>query len=233
MRRHLVIAAAPAALALLGPAVANAQSTVAAEEPSLPRRLPAPARAFELTVGTGYTQGFGTLEPGVGMPRVAKAGLGIDASVGYRIDPHYAVSLGGQYQVLQAERDDAVRGFALNIALQYHLAPAARLDPWLELGSGYRMLWLEPFGSTPTTFLHGPQLVRLRAGLDVRVAPSVAISPLIGVDASMFVLRDDGTISAISNPTVSTFVYAGLQGRLDIGGKEPAPRTPDRWSGAE
>lgn len=210
MKRHLVIGAAAAALAMRG-----AQAPV---EQSQSRRIPAPSGAVELAVASGDTQGFGTLQSGVGMPQVAKAGVGFDASVGYRIEPHYSFSLGGQYQELAAERDDAARGFVWNLALQYHIAPNARLDPWLELGSGYRLLWLVPFGPGPNTLFHGPQLVRVRAGLDVRISPGVALSPVIGADASMFVFQDDVAITALRNPTVSTFVFAGLQGRIDIGG---------------
>jgi hypothetical protein len=198
MNRHLAIAVAAAALALLVPAVAGAQ-------------------ALELAAATGYTQGFGTLESGVGMPRVARAGVGVDASVGYRIEPHYGISFGAQYQELQAERDDAARGLVWSLALQYHIDPNVRLDPWVELGSGYRLFWLEPFGTGPRVLLHGPQLVRVRVGLDVRVSREVAIAPVVGADTTMFVFRDDVTMRAIPEPTLSTFVFAGLQGRIDIG----------------
>ena len=194
----------------------------AGERSYLQRRVSTPLSALELTVGSGYAQGFGTLQPGLAMPRVAKAGIGVDASVGYRIEPAFAVSFGVQYQELQAERDDGVRGFAWNIALQYHLAPEVRLDPWVELGAGYRMLWLVPSGPATNTLLHGPQLVRLRAGLDLRVSPGVALGPLIGVDATMFTFRDDTTFTVVSDPTVSMFVFAGLQGRIDIGVMRPS-----------
>lgn len=221
MRRGLIAGTALALAAGLAGAVprpARAQPNGGGERRSyLQQHVSRPLSALELTVGSGYAQGFGTLQPGLAMPRVANAGIGIDASVGYRIEPSFAVSFGVQYQELQAERDDAVRGFAWNLALQYHLAPDVRLDPWVELGAGYRMLWLVPFGPAPNTLLHGPQLLRLRAGLDLRVSPGVALGPLVGVDATMFTFRDDTTFTAISNPTVSMFVFAGLQGRVDIG----------------
>jgi hypothetical protein len=220
MKARCVFATALLALvaldALLAPAAARAQPVVASEAPLEEPGLPAPARAFELTVASGYTQGFGTLRPGTTVPDVAKAGLGVEANAGYRIEPRYSVSLGGSYQELEPERDDGVRAFAWTLALQYHLAPASRLDPWLELGSGYRMLWLVPFGSGQTTLMHGPQLVRLRAGLDIRVSPEVAISPVIGADATMFVVQDDVSATAIADPRLSTFVFAGVQSRIDI-----------------
>jgi len=225
----LYVPAAAAALTmllatLLAPS-AGAQQPAPAERSYLQQRVPSRSGAFELTMATGYTQGFGTLQPGVGMPQVAHAGIGVDAAVGYRIEPHYSVSLGGEYQQLEAERDDAVRGFALDIALQYHVAPAVRVDPWLEVGSGYRMLWLVPFGPTRTVFLHGPELLRLRAGLDLRLSDDVAISPVIGADATMFVFREEEEkVHTIDEPKLSTFVFVGLQGRIDLGGTRiPSP----------
>lgn len=211
---------APLAAAALTMLVAT---SAAAQEPTpersyLEQRVPSCSEAFELTVATGYTQGFGTLEPGVGMPQVAHAGVGVDGAVGYRIDPHYSFSIGAGYQQLEAERDAAVRGFALDLALQYHLAPAVRVDPWLELGSGYRMLWLVPAGAASTVVVHGPELLRLRAGLDLRISADVAIAPVLGADATMFVFREEETVSALAEPKLSTFVFAGLQGRIDLGG---------------
>jgi hypothetical protein len=197
MERHLALAVAAAAGAMFLPMRAFAQ-------------------AVELAAATGYTQGFGTVQPGIGLPGVAGAGIGVEGSVGYRIEPHYAVSLAGQYQALQAERDEAARGFVWNFALQYHAQPHNRLDPWVELGAGYRLLWVEPFGPAPTVLFHGPQLVRVRAGLDVRISREVAIAPVIGADVTMLVFRDDVTARAIPEPTLNTFVFAGLQGRLDI-----------------
>jgi hypothetical protein len=192
---------------------------VAADKPYLARRVPARSNAFELTIASGYAQGFGTLQPGIGMPAVADAGASVDASVGYRVDTHYSLSFGGEYQGLAPERDEsAVHGAAIAIAIAYHVSPSARVDPWLQLGSGYRMLWLVPASPAPTTVLVGPELVRLRFGLDLRVSPDVAVAPVIGADATMFVFRDAVTSDAIANPKLSTFVFAGLQGRMDIGG---------------
>jgi hypothetical protein len=223
-----IITKAAIAAAMLAPVRGNAQTT-ADEIASRHRAVAAPFEALELTIGTGYTQGFGTLEHGIGMPDIAKAGVGVDASVGFRIDPHFGVALGGQFHEQDGERasarasstgDLAVRGFALNLAFQYHIDPRAHLDPWVELGAGYRMLWLVPAGAAETTvFYSGPQLVRGRAGLDIRVSPDLALTPLIGADATMFVLRDDVALTAITSPTVSTFVYAGVEGRIDIGGR--------------
>lgn len=182
-------------------------------------QLGAPSNALELSVATGYTQGFGNLRSGVGMPSVVGPGLGVDFGVGWRVNPRFAVVGTGQYQEFQAERTTAARGVAGNIALQYHLAPMSRVDPWIEGGVGYRLLWEVP-NIGPTLLTHGFDLGRVRAGVDFRVDENVAIGPMVGADATLFLFQDFPNVQTnISDPTVSTFVYAGLQGRFDIGGQ--------------
>lgn len=222
MKAQLVTAAA--VLALLAPTLARAQTlssspSTSGEKQYFERGVPAPAQAFELTVGTGYTQPFGMLRSGVGMPSVAKAGIGVEVSGGYRIDPHWGISLGGQYQELTPEVLDATRGVSATLAVQYHIVPMTRLDPWLELGSGYRALWAVPGNNLPIAMNHGVQLARARLGFDVRLSPDVALAPVIGADVTTFLWENvGGSNTAISDPTLSTFVFAGVQGRVDVGG---------------
>lgn len=228
MKAHLMGIAA-AALAVLVPSIAGAQQQEIqpSEKTYTQQGLPAPAQAFEATVGTGYTQGFGMFRSGVGMPQVAHEGIGVDASAGYRIDPHWALSIGGEYQELNATNASAARGATATIAAQFHMAPTIRLDPWVELGSGYRALWLIPSTNIEATALtHGWQIARARLGFDLRVSPDIAVAPVIGADATMFLWQDvSGNNAAIPSPAVSTFVFAGVQGRLDIGGNKVGTTT--------
>lgn len=223
MKAHLVGTAA-VALGLLVPSIAGAQQS---EKTYMEQGLPAPSQAFEATVGTGYTQGFGMLRSGVGMPQVAHEGIAVDASAGYRIDPHFGVSFGGEYQELSAQNASATRGVTGTFAMQYHIVPQTRLDPWLELGSGYRALWQVPsISNAPTVLTHGWQIVRVRAGFDVRLSPDIALSPVIGADATTFLWQDvGGNNTAVGSPAVSTFVFAGVQGRLDLGGNKVGTTT--------
>jgi hypothetical protein len=189
-------------------------------------RLSAPTNALELSVGTGYTQGFGSLQSGVGMPSVASPGIGVDVGVGYRINPKFAVLVAGQYQELTAERATGARGLTGSLAAQYHFAPLQRLDPWVEVGTGYRMLW-ETQNIGPTLLTHGFQLARVRVGVDFRAGEQVAIGPMIGADANLFLFQDiPGAQTNISDPTVNTFVFAGLQGRFDVGGGKTSGPPP-------
>ena len=188
-----------------------------AEKPA-PGRLAAPRNALELTVGTGYTQGFGNLTRGVGLPSVVSAGVGFDFGVGYRFNEHWAVRWAWQFQDFTAERTDAAGGFMSSVSAQYHFAPTRRVDPWLELGVGYRYLW-ESLDFGPIVQTHGVQLVHVNVGLDFRPDEQIALGPVIGADATMFRWQDrPGYSIYLADPQVSTFVYAGIQGRFDIGG---------------
>jgi hypothetical protein len=184
-----------------------------------PGHMPAPMQAFELTVGTGYTQGFGMLRDNLSVPDVATPGIGFDLGMGYRFNPRLALMAYGQYSELVAERASYVRGLSMSLAVQYHATPTKKTDPWFEIGTGYRFLWEVP-SVGPTLEQNGLQLVRARVGFDVRTTPVVAVGPVIGADLNMFLFQDvPGLPTNISNPKLNTFIYAGLQGRFDMGGK--------------
>jgi len=186
-------------------------------------RLAAPKRAFELTLDAGYTQGFGSLQSGVGFPSVAGAGVGFDLGLGYRVDPHWGVALTGQYYELDAKCASGTRGVTGGIAASYHFLPFTRIDPWVQLGTGYRLLWETYDGPTPTLLSHGFQFAKLTAGVDFRLSPEVAIAPVVGADINVFFWQHDGGNTTISDPRASTFIFAGVQGRFDMGGTRETP----------
>ncbi len=182
-------------------------------------RVPAPINAFELNVGTGYTQGFGLILPGTGIPSVAGAGIAADADFGYRVNPLWSIGVQGEYQEFTAERNTAARGFAGNIGATFHAAPLLRGDPYMRLATGYRGLWSVNPPGAPTTFIHGFELGKLQLGYDMRVSREVALSPQIGIDLNLFVWQDqNGVNTRLSSAQVGSFVFAGLQGRFDMGG---------------
>ncbi len=199
-----------------------ATTALAQQQPSEQRtwlqdRVAAPSSALELSVASGYTQGFGMLQGGTGMPDTVTEGIGFDLGVGYRLSQRWALGLAGQYHELYAPHAAGARGMTGGVAASYHFDPQARLDPWLEIGTGYRLLWLDRSSPNNNVLSHGFELARARIGLDVRMSPGVAVAPVIGADANLFLWQDAGTSSAISTPRVNTFVFAGLQGRFDVG----------------
>ncbi len=187
----------------------------------------APARAFEATLGTGYTQGFGQLTRGGAndVNDVVNGGGAIELGLGARLSPRLSLGVEGQYQDfgtgMTLDSGASARGAAFDVDVQYHFAPYRRLDPWLKLATGYRMLWQSPVHAANTMW-HGLDLLKVQAGLDFRSGPGVAIGPMIGADLNVFLWtrRDGGANSALADPRLSTFVYAGIQGRFDAGGIE-------------
>jgi hypothetical protein len=233
MRAKHGFAIASGALALACAGTALAQQTVtqqeAMEAPTYMRApLRAPNNAFEINVNTGYTQGFGDIMPGQEIGDVADAGLGIGLDLGYRATPGFSISASAQYQEFDPDnslKSTATRGMTAGLTATWHLAPYHRVDPNLSLGTGYRLFWEVPDGPNNNLLTHGFQLVKGSLGLDVRLNDSVAIGPMVGADLTLFLWQNpEGPAGnrEIDDPRVSTFVYAGLQGRFDIGGQRSA-----------
>ena len=226
----------PAALAAAFTA-ATAGTALAQEndESYLRHHVDPPRNALELTVGTGYTEGFGILANDVGMPSVAQEGMAFNFGIGYRLSPHWSIGAMGEYQKFQAERSSAVDGAVTGLQAAYHFAPYRRVDPWISLGAGYRWLWEVYHDSAPNTPVNGktPQVLtqgvdaRLLLGMDIRMTQEFAMGPYIGADLTVFTSQN---IAAVDNPGTSVFVHAGLMGRFDIGAfdhKRPTTPEPD------
>lgn len=205
---------------------ANAQTYAQSSEHTsyLKQSVDAPAHALEMTLGTGYTQGFGQIQKGSAnnINDVANAGIGVDLGVGYRISPNVGVGVDAQYQEFSVAQSGpgttAARGMTAGVDMTYHFAPYSRYAPWVRVGTGYRMLWSVSNG--PTQMYHGFDFLRLATGFDLRLTSDVAMGPMIGADLNAFLWRSGAGSgnSALSDPRVNTFVYAGVQGRFDIGG---------------
>jgi hypothetical protein len=208
------------------PATNAPPSTVARDVADvLTARVPAPRQAFELGAQAGYTQGFGALttDPRIGAGPGAAIGISLDD----RFDPHWSAGVAGQFQAYGATGAPnmaSLRGMTVDVHGTYHFAPYNRLDPNITFGGGYRLFAESPPGDTPTTFTHGLELGKVEVGLDVRASDSIAISPVIGADLSLFAWRAGGGIetATLTNKTLSTFLFAGVRGRFDIGGAREA-----------
>lgn len=182
-------------------------------------RVAAPTNAFELQVGTGYTQGFGMVAPGVGIPSIAGAGIAADVDLGYRVNPLWSFGVQGEYQEFTNERNAAARGAAGNVGATFHAAPTMRGDPWLRIATGYRGLWSVNPPGTPTTALHGFEIAKAQLGYDVRVSPRFAIAPTVGIDVDLFAWQQQaGITSRLTSSQIGSFVFVGLNGRFDVGG---------------
>lgn len=209
-------------LAWSGLASAQAAPELGATQSYWDQSVAAPEEAFELTIGSGYTQGFGKLQKGGShdVSDTAGPGLSVDMGLGYRLSPSWTVGIGGAYTAFtkgdSLAQGESVGGAIGRIDASYHFEPFSRLDPFLNAGAGYRYLCeCNATGGRPGAKLHGFELLGLAAGLDIRVDRQIALAPLVGVDLDSFFWN--GT-TAIADPRLSVFAYGGLQARFDIGG---------------
>ena len=188
------------------------------DEPYLARHVPAPKDAIEVKVGVGYTQGLGMLAPNRDIDNVAGAGLGLGAEIDYRFTPSWSLGVEGQYQEFANQQNTGARGLAANLGATYHFIPGRASDPWVRLGTGYRLVWeTDPVGSPGATVVrHGFDIVSAKVGYDVRLTPDLALGPVVGADLNVFSWQDNNTMSSTQ---VGTFFYVGVQGRFDAGGK--------------
>lgn len=227
MKAHFGIAIATGALAttLAGTVLAQQESYETA--PSYMRApVRAPRNALEIGVNTGYTQGFGNVASGESVGSTADAGLGVGLNLAYRASPGFSIGAVGQYQEFTPDdalgSDANVRGLAAGVDATFHFAPYERVDPFLSLGSGYRLLWTAPSGPDNNVLTHGFELARVNLGLDVRISQDIAVGPMIGADLNMFVWRNpEGSPGdeQIDDRRLHTFIYGGVQGRFDVGGR--------------
>jgi hypothetical protein len=224
MNRNWTTAAAVTISGMLIAGAASAEEKDEAQSTSDKSHYLGPAtHDVELTIGTGYEQGFGKIASGQpSLTDIGQAGGAVQVGVGYRVIPQLTLSLYGSGGMFS--RGDAVDpsahlySAAAGVQADWHFLPGGlELDPWLSLGTGWRGYWAHDDQGTTST--QGMELAKLQVGLDYRVDQAVAMGPVVGVDLSTFFTQStpssDG-FSKISSPNVNTFLFAGLQGRFDI-----------------
>jgi len=190
--------------------VAPARAQTSRMETPTDKPLETPTRAPEFYGATGFTQGFGSLQSGLDVGHVVTGGFATELGAGYRFDPHWALSLFGQYAEFDAQRATSARGLVVGAFGAYHFTPYRKLDPWVQVGAGYRFLWESEAATNTTVTTHGLELGRITVGVDMRATRDIAFAPLVGVDLTLPL--------SVSDPRLSTFLFAGMQGRFDLGG---------------
>ncbi len=217
--RHIILFGGVVALTALC-ATARAQETT---ESYLAQHVRAPSQALELKLMTGYSQGVGNLTPSRTLADASGAGIGVSADIDYRLSHRWSIGGEAQYQELTPNQNESARSFAANVGATYHLDPMLRGDPWGRLGTGYRIFYdNDPTGEPNAPWRRlGFDLLTAKIGYDVRISEDVAIAPVVGADLTLFAWEfpSNGPAQVMSSPQVGSFIYAGLQGRFDIGGE--------------
>jgi hypothetical protein len=215
---------APSSFIVVGAALMIAAPALAQEERGAMRRVEAPRRAVELTLGTGYVQGFGRTasDKAPQLSDFAGAGLGVTTGVGFRINPMVTLGATLGYQSYARGSDssasDAPQGLYAGVDATAHFRPYDLVHPYLQLGSGYRFLWNGGQINRGDFALHGFELARVALVIDLQTSRYFAIGPSASFALDMFAwdAADARRSSQLDRPRIDPFVTAGLQGRFDI-----------------
>jgi hypothetical protein len=243
MTRFTIFAGSMAvSIAMLARTSLGQERDAPSNEPSS-ARFPGHERAVELTLATGYTQSLGgDVTSGAVQPsELGSAGGELRASVGYRILPELAVAVYGSAAMFQrgqlSDRSMDLRAASAGVEVAWHLLPRGeQLDPWISLGTGWRGYWVSSdVGSggvlgRSSTSLQGLQMGKLQIGVDYRIAPAIAISPVVGADLSAFMWETSADRAGVTSVAqTSTFVFVGLLGRFDLAtAAKASPRVATR-----
>jgi hypothetical protein len=184
----------------------------------------APTRtSLEIAVGGGYTQGVGGAGSAGELEDITGAGGTVEVQLGLRVTPTF--SIGGYGTLARFQPGDATtpggRAHAATAGLQaiWHARESRSLDPWISVGTGWRGLWLSPKDAASSS-AYGAELVRVQLGVDYRISSRVAVTPVIGASASVFVVEGGPMtdLSSIRDKALNLYGFTGLLGRFDIGG---------------
>jgi hypothetical protein len=211
------------ALAFAGNASAQSQERDEVKPAISSRDLSPATHAVELTIGTGYEQGFGKIASGQSsLTDVGNAGGAVQVGVGYRIIPQLTLGLYGSGAEFsrgdQVDSSATLYSAAAGVQADWHILPGGyELDPWVSLSSGWRGYWINQ--DVGKTSVQGMEIAKLQVGLDYRLDRAVSIGPVVGADLSTFFTQSTPEANGfhnISSPQVNTFLFAGLMGRFDV-----------------
>jgi hypothetical protein len=190
---------------------------------ALDREVAPTPRSLELGLGGGYTQGVGGAGGAGSVEDLTGPGGNLEVQVGLRTSPGFTIGLYGtgarfRHGDLFADGSQA-HGATAGIQAVWHGRAARALGPWVAVGAGWRGLWLAPAGSAPIS-AHGVELLRLQLGIDYRITSAIAVTPVIGASASVFLVEDaamPSQFSAVRDNRLNLYVYSGVLGRFDLG----------------
>ena len=182
--RHCVAAV----LVMLAPGAALAQQAPAAPA------APPPHSGFQMALRTGLGLPFGNTSgaPNDGFSRLVSTQVPLMLDIGGKLNPHFflgaylGLGFGGVGSELENECAPSsvtcVHGsLRFGVQLQYNVAPAAKVNPWVGYGIGIEAsgVGASSAGNEVSTALAGFELARLMAGVDFRMASGIGVGPFV------------------------------------------------------
>jgi hypothetical protein len=151
----------------------------------------------------GYGVPFGEVErDSEAVREVADAKLPLWLELGYRFDRRVQGTLFFEFAPASVSSERCAAGgceayhVSFGVAVQLHLAPGGRLDPWIGAGVGMEVLRAEidDPGATPVRrelTWAGLAFPIAEAGLDVRISHRFTLGPYVSVSFGRFTSRSE------------------------------------------
>jgi len=190
---------------------------------ALDREVAPTGTSLEIALGGGYTQGAGGAGSAGELEDLTGAGGTAEVQLGLRVTPTFSIAGYGTLARFQAGeaviRGGRVHAATAGLQATWHGRESRSIDPWISVGAGWRGLWLSPKDAASSS-AHGVELLRVQLGVDYRISPSVAVTPVVGVSASVFLVEHGAMpeLSSIADKKLNLYGFTGLLGRFDLGG---------------
>lgn len=155
-------------------------------------RPPLPTGRFQLGFSTGYGLPFGNADGGVdgNLAHFTRGSFPFSLAGLYHLSSELLVGVVVDYAALldSADRETGCTDcggsvFRVAIVGRYQLALGPRFRPWAGLGVGYDQMSVK--GESPITW-RGIEIVRLDAGADLAIAPTVTLGPFVSFSVSYY-----------------------------------------------
>jgi hypothetical protein len=127
------------------------------------------------------------------MKDLVRGGVPFSLEVGYRFAPEFYAGVSGGYAILFVNGCDASescsgRDFRLGLDLRFHLAPSARIDPWVGVGVAYEWLGLSASsgGQGQDVTLRGLEFFNAQVGADFLASPGLRFGPFAALSLGRY-----------------------------------------------
>jgi hypothetical protein len=163
-----------------------------------------PLQPFYLSFGFGGAFRGGDAESSVEMDQIFRDQWDLDFEGGFRLSPRFALGLYADFGVGDAASgvqgcgagfdDCTATTTRFGLLLRHTFAPAARMTPWISLGTGLEYGGVErDFDGSEFTY-SGWEIARLQTGIDFRTNGVVGIGFYAGVAVGRYLEYEDDLV---------------------------------------
>lgn len=169
---------------------------------------------IEIGVGLGSSQGYGYM--GRDLPTLSDIGGAAELTLGWWSNPRWMWGVYGSLGVHAGSGGRSTWSRSVGLHAR-HSFLAGTHRPWIGFGFGLREHRISR-GQGNDSYL-GLDLGRFQLGVDSRFGPRAVLSPVLGATLTTFLsykTPSTGSYTAVVDPKLSVFVFAGLEARLDV-----------------